>query len=96
MESSLDSQDGEKPPRSRWRSFFGRNAGTPGSQTDQTDENGENLPSKWSMGVLNDRETHEVPGVYPTSPHPVPTLRVYVQRANNNDRIRSSPCQPPK
>ncbi|OBT55777.1 hypothetical protein VE04_03224 [Pseudogymnoascus sp. 24MN13] len=62
MESSLDSQDGEKPPRSRWRSFFGRNAGTPGSQPDQADSDRENLPSKWSMGVLNDRETHEVPG----------------------------------
>ncbi|KFY35540.1 hypothetical protein V494_05823 [Pseudogymnoascus sp. VKM F-4513 (FW-928)] len=60
MESSLDSQDGEKPPRSRWRSFFGRKGGTPGSQPDQANDG--SLPSKWSMGVLNDRETHEVPG----------------------------------
>ncbi|KFY05247.1 hypothetical protein O988_00144 [Pseudogymnoascus sp. VKM F-3808] len=62
MESSLDSQDGEKPPRSRWRSLFGRKAGATGSQTDQVDNDRGDLPTKWSMGVLNDRETHEVPG----------------------------------
>lgn len=61
MESSVDSQDGEKPPRSRWRSFFGGNGDTPASQSDQAN-GGVGLPPKWSMGVLNDRETHEVPG----------------------------------
>lgn len=65
MESSVDSQDGEKTPRShsKWRSFFGRNEPPSDSQPDQENNDRGDLPPKWSMGVLNDKLTYEVPGM---------------------------------
>lgn len=53
----------QEAPRSRWRSFFGRNSA--GNDTIGDEGGGdERRPTKWSMGVLNDRVTHEVPGKY--------------------------------
>lgn len=49
----------EKPPgpgRVRWGGMFGKN------NKERDTENGRLGPSKWSMGVLNDPETVEVPG----------------------------------
>jgi hypothetical protein len=42
----------------RWRRFLGAGAGS----TDAPRQNDAYGPSKWSMGVLNDKETIEVPG----------------------------------
>lgn len=42
----------------RWRRFLGAGAGSTAVPR-QNDAYG---PSKWSMGVLNDKETIEVPG----------------------------------
>lgn len=51
------------PTSERARSFFGRNSasdgGTPEIEEFQEDKG---RPTKWSMGVLNDPATHEVPG----------------------------------
>ena len=49
-----------------WRSRLGRRKAAPqpassGSSTDGFEEV-KNRPEKWSLGVLNDRETEEVPG----------------------------------
>jgi len=49
------------PGRSRWRSFFGRNSAGNDVVSDEV-KGDEEPPTKWSMGVLNDRITHEVPG----------------------------------
>lgn len=46
-----------------WRSFFGRNAAGTDRPTHESEEE-RPLPTKWSMGVLNDRFTHEVPGEF--------------------------------
>jgi hypothetical protein len=52
----------ENQQRQKWRSFFGRDS------TAQTDapldkiQADKGIPTRWSMGVLNDRNTHEVPG----------------------------------
>ncbi|KAF5023493.1 hypothetical protein F66182_4444 [Fusarium sp. NRRL 66182] len=43
----------EKPNVPRWRRFLGASS---------TPDEASNGPSKWSMGVLNDKETIEVPG----------------------------------
>lgn len=67
-----DSPDTEKdllPQHSgqKWRSFFGRD-----SLANQNEsEKAEARPTKWSMGVLNDRQTHEVPGMYLALSHPL-------------------------
>ncbi|KAM0560986.1 hypothetical protein ACHAPJ_003486 [Fusarium lateritium] len=45
----------EKPHVPKWRRFLG--AGSTGSGSDEVSG-----PSKWSMGVLNDKKTIEVPG----------------------------------
>ncbi|KAK0112114.1 hypothetical protein ONS96_001372 [Cadophora gregata f. sp. sojae] len=48
------------PTSERARSFFGRNSA---SDVDlEVEEEGKGRPTKWSMGVLNDHATHEVPG----------------------------------
>ncbi|KAH8601673.1 major facilitator superfamily domain-containing protein [Bisporella sp. PMI_857] len=48
---------------SRLRSFFRRRSTLMRSnKTGREDENGLTRPVKWSLGVLNDRKTHEVPG----------------------------------
>lgn len=63
MASTLESQNGEqtKRHRSRFRSFFGRNSGSAEMPAEAVEEDRE-VPTKWSMGVLNDKQTHEVPG----------------------------------
>ncbi len=46
-----------------WRSFFGSGSTNRDSTSSAEDlENEKVKPEKWSMGVLNDRETDEVPG----------------------------------
>ncbi|PQE24297.1 major facilitator superfamily transporter protein [Rutstroemia sp. NJR-2017a BVV2] len=47
------------------RSFFARNSASNGTANTRDDEDTRDegaRPSKWSMGVLNDKLTHEVPG----------------------------------
>jgi hypothetical protein len=50
------------PTSERQRSFFGRNS-TSNDQDVEDFEEDKGRPTKWGMGVLNDRETHEVPGM---------------------------------
>ncbi|KAE8442086.1 hypothetical protein EG329_003844 [Mollisiaceae sp. DMI_Dod_QoI] len=57
----------ERPPLSpaseRPRSFFARNSASNANDQDGEDsEEDKGRPTKWSMGVLNDPRTHEVPG----------------------------------
>lgn len=57
------------PTSERARSFFARNSasngntGTEEPAPEEYDEKKEGRPTKWSMGVLNDPITHEVPGM---------------------------------
>ncbi len=53
-------------PRGRWRSFFGRDSAANDTAPNGPEEE-EGRPTKWSMGVLNDRKTHEVPGMQLTA-----------------------------
>jgi hypothetical protein len=46
----------EKPEVPKWRRLLGAGAAA------STPSDGRWKPSKWSMGVLNDKETIEVPG----------------------------------
>ena len=60
------SQGTNLPKATGWRSHLGRRKAAPrpassGSSTDGFEEV-KNRPEKWSLGVLNDRETEEVPG----------------------------------
>ncbi|KAF7548076.1 hypothetical protein G7Z17_g7285 [Cylindrodendrum hubeiense] len=52
----MSTEKANSPTQSRWRRFFGDGSATNSSSDDVSG------PSKWSMGVLNDRETIEVPG----------------------------------
>ena len=54
-----------KPSSERRRSFFARNSTSNGAENGPANgrSEGEPRPTKWSMGVLNDRLTHEVPGM---------------------------------
>ncbi|TAQ87152.1 hypothetical protein B7494_g4530 [Chlorociboria aeruginascens] len=57
-----DIGDGTPTPEHQ-RSFSARSsAPTAAENSDGTAENVKGRPTKWSMGVLNDRTTHEVPG----------------------------------
>jgi hypothetical protein len=67
-------QENPPPPSptfKRPRAFFGRSPASrnvedmPSTQN-YSEANGK--PTKWSMGVLNDPNTHEVPGQYSTIP----------------------------
>jgi hypothetical protein len=55
------------PNSDRPRSFFARNSASDGnglpSPSVEDFEEKESRPPRWSMGVLNDRFTHEVPGM---------------------------------
>jgi hypothetical protein len=56
------------PTSERQRSFFGRNSASNGSNNHEVEPAVEDFdedkgkPTRWSMGVLNDPDTHEVPG----------------------------------
>ncbi|KAH7019975.1 major facilitator superfamily domain-containing protein [Ilyonectria destructans] len=52
----MSTEKENSPAQSRWRRFFGDNSTSNSSSDDVSG------PSKWSMGVLNDKETIEVPG----------------------------------
>ncbi|PVH69753.1 MFS general substrate transporter [Cadophora sp. DSE1049] len=49
------------PTSERARSFFGRNSASD-VEPEIEEEEDKGRPTKWSMGVLNDHATHEVPG----------------------------------
>lgn len=57
------------PTSERQRSFFSRNSTSNRSHGQDAEEPVEDFdedkgkPTKWSMGVLNDPDTHEVPGM---------------------------------
>jgi hypothetical protein len=59
QESALQSPASERP-----RGFFRRNSTSNGPSIDVEEED-KGRPTKWSMGVLNDPETYEVPGMRP-------------------------------
>ncbi|KAI9050506.1 hypothetical protein LZ554_005668 [Drepanopeziza brunnea f. sp. 'monogermtubi'] len=52
----------ETPTSHRSRSFFGRNSLSDGHAEVEEFQEDKGRPTKWSMGVLNDPHTHEVPG----------------------------------
>jgi hypothetical protein len=64
--------------RRKWRSFFGRDSAATDAPAGQLEED-RGLPSKWSMGILNDRTTHEVPGWCHAHPQLLLTQDAYVQ-----------------
>jgi hypothetical protein len=47
----------------RTRSFFGRNTASNEDAPVENSEDDKGRPTRWSMGVLNDPKTHEVPGM---------------------------------
>lgn len=54
------------PTSERPRSFFGRNSASHNDTgLEEPEKMDKGRPTKWSMGVLNDPHTHEVPGVFP-------------------------------
>ena len=64
---SSESENGAAKRRVDWKAMLGnrRNAsGNPSNRTSMSDpeQQVEKVPVKWSMGILNDRETDEVPG----------------------------------
>lgn len=59
-ERPISTPNSEQP-----RSFFARNSASHARDHQDEDSEEEGAPTKWSMGVLNDRHTHEVPGMYP-------------------------------
>ena len=56
-------------PNSRWQRMLGRSntgqAAVVPRESSETSENMKCKPEKWSLGVLNDKETDEVPGEQP-------------------------------
>jgi hypothetical protein len=58
------------PSSERPRSFFARNSISNGhnagedEDVEESEEEKGQPPTKWSMGVLNDRSTNEVPGKF--------------------------------
>lgn len=50
-----------------WRRFFpSQRAADEGSSGDSNEEYKDSVPTaKWSLGILNDKKTEEVPGQYP-------------------------------
>lgn len=67
-ESAPEASDRLEVKRSTWRRFLGGKRKTPcevessGTSTDGTDDI-KAKSEKWSLGVLNDKETEEVPGM---------------------------------
>ena len=68
-ESVPEASDDREVKGSPWRRFLGGKRKTPrevessGTSTDGFDDI-KAKPEKWSMGVLNDKETEEVPGMF--------------------------------
>lgn len=67
--AGIEDQDKQTttPTSERPRSFFARNSASDaenagGREAMEEFEEDKGRPTKWSMGVLNDPETHEVPG----------------------------------
>ena len=64
-----EASDGREVKGSPWRRFLGGKRKTPrevessGTSTDEFDDI-KAKPEKWSLGVLNDKETEEVPGMF--------------------------------
>ena len=58
--------DSNAPNPSRWKRMFGRSSAAEDPVVSRASSEGlgdvKRRPEKWSMGVLNDRETEEVPG----------------------------------
>jgi len=73
------------PSSERPRSFFARNSTSNDVEAEEAlrEKEEKGRPIKWSMGVLNDPETHEVPGKTQIL---YPTLNSFA----NQSRIRSS------
>ena len=67
-ESNLEASDGREVKGATWRRFLGgkkkapREVASSGTSTDGMDDI-KSKPEKWSLGVLNDKETEEVPGM---------------------------------
>jgi hypothetical protein len=61
--SSVEKDSIPKPSAGKLRSFFGRDSVGKDTLANDLDKE-ESRPTKWSMGVLNDRQTHEVPGMH--------------------------------
>lgn len=76
VETSTVSQTGAKVPI--WRRILGNkeSALEPASSGGSTDGDDGNKvkPEKWSMGVLNDRQTDEVPGTFGAQSYPARCL----------------------
>ncbi|KAJ2895415.1 hypothetical protein MKZ38_006601 [Zalerion maritima] len=51
-----------RPPAHTWRSFFSTHTVQEDHHEEEREEDVQPPPSKWSMGVLNDKKTIEVPG----------------------------------
>jgi hypothetical protein len=64
MVETANPEKGQRLERSKtkWRSFFGQDSSGNNALANDTDGD-EARPTKWSMGVLNDKTTHEVPGM---------------------------------
>jgi len=60
MSTDANNETSQTPNSERSRSFFARN--TVSNEDTSSERAEEEKPTKWSMGVLNDPETHEVPG----------------------------------
>ena len=67
-ESDPEASDRREVKGSRWRQFLGgkkkalHEVASSGTSTDGFDDI-KSKPEKWSLGVLNDKETEEVPGM---------------------------------
>lgn len=67
-ESAPEPSDGREVKGSTWRRFLGsRKKASPEVESSGTSTDGfddiKAKPEKWSLGVLNDKETEEVPGM---------------------------------
>ena len=64
--TAAESKHTEGRQTRKWPRFFGKSKSIQDQSTTpvslEKDENIKNKPPKWSLGILNDRETDEVPG----------------------------------
>lgn len=47
----------------KWREFFGGKSDMSDPTQREERDSDHGLPTRWSMGILNDTRTHEVPGI---------------------------------